>query len=85
MWFDPACPWAWLTSRWLVEVERLRPIRAGFRVMSLAVLNGQSPEAHPERWAPVRAPPPRSGVSGWKSFGDQLTAGGTCHTGRPPP
>jgi hypothetical protein len=54
MWFDPACPWAWLTSRWLLEVEQIRPITLEFRVMSLAILNGQSAQEHPGRWAPVR-------------------------------
>ncbi|MHC5795787.1 mycothiol-dependent nitroreductase Rv2466c family protein [Lacisediminihabitans sp. FW035] len=39
LWFDPSCPWAWMTSRWLEEVSTLRDLEVNWHVMSLAVLN----------------------------------------------
>ncbi|MDX6232960.1 MAG: hypothetical protein QOH68_1960 [Nocardioidaceae bacterium] len=84
-WFDPLCPFAWITSRWMLEVEKVRDVRTTFHVMSLSVLNAdkdvdQRYKDMLERgWGPVRLAIAIEQAHGTEALRPFYTAIGTKH------
>jgi protein-disulfide isomerase-like protein with CxxC motif len=83
LFFDPTCPWAWMTSRWLLHATEVRDIEPTFSLMSLAALNeGRDLEAGyrghmNEAWRPARLALAVEKAKGAKALADFYTAWGT--------
>ena len=73
-WFDPLCPWAWMTSRWVLEVAQVRPLDVDWRPFSLSVLNegrdlpAEYREMLDRGWGPIRTV-----VAARAEHGDEVT------------
>jgi hypothetical protein len=83
-WFDPICPWAWIASRWMHEVEQVRSVQTHWHVMSLSVLNEDKeglPDGYRELlrtgWGPVRVCTAAEQEYGAQVLGPLYTALGT--------
>ena len=82
-WFDATCPWAWMTSRWMLEVEKIRDIDVHWHMMSLAVLNEGRELAKgyqalmDKAWLPARVITAASVLHGEDVIGPLYTAIGT--------
>jgi 2-hydroxychromene-2-carboxylate isomerase len=76
LWVDPGCPWAWITSRWLLEAAAVRDLDVRFHVMSLSVLN-ESRELSPEytKWLKSAIRPVRVLIAAEERHGNDVVEG----------
>ncbi|WP_203567237.1 mycothiol-dependent nitroreductase Rv2466c family protein [Aestuariimicrobium ganziense] len=71
-WFDPTCPWAWMTSRWMLEVEKVRDVHTVFHVMSLSVLNeGRDLDPDYLAFLATAKAPVRAAIGVRETYGDE--------------
>lgn len=82
-WFDPSCPWCWLTSRWILEANKVRDFEVEFHLMSLGVLN-EGRDLDPDyaahiatMWGPVRVLIAAAEEHGYEVLADLYTVIGT--------
>lgn len=82
-WFDPLCPFAWVTSRWILEAAAVRDLEVVWHVMSLGVLNEDKNPSPAEdadqraRWMPSRASTAVAETYDQQTLGRFYTAVGT--------
>ena len=82
-WFDPLCPFAWITSRTVLEVEKVRDIQVTWHIMSLAYLNEDKDisdeyrEILKDAWQPVRVSMAVQEQYGQQKLAELYTALGT--------
>ena len=82
-WFDPLCPFAWITSRTVLEVEKVRDIQVTWHIMSLAYLNEDKDISDEYRaglkdaWRPVRVAMAVQEQYGQQKLAELYTALGT--------